>query len=189
MEEGAQGLSLPSGTSEENGNRHIDAWIRGRTHRLSPQEWRVITLAFENVGPSGALSTLGIAGRTLERHRSSIRRKLAIPPGVRFDEYVRRVFAVEVQSERSAPLAEARANDERRVKWLLRLSLDELRELGASARIRARTIQSPLAAEVDEELVREADDLREVGFAMTELYEATVRAIRARSASIDAGVG
>ncbi|MFA5889333.1 MAG: hypothetical protein WDA27_00020 [Actinomycetota bacterium] len=108
---------------------------------------------------------------------------------MRFDEYVRRVFAVEVQSERSAPLAEARANDERRVKWLLRLSLDELRELGASARIRARTIQSPLAAEVDEELVREADDLREVGFAMTELYEATVRAIRARSASIDAGVG
>lgn len=182
-------MSSPSSTNEVQNNLHIDASIRSRAHRLSPQEWRVITLALENVGPTRASAALGIARGTLESHRSSIRRKLAIPTGARFEDYVRQMFAADVQPERSAPLAESRANDDRRVKWLLRLTLEELRELGVSARLRARTIQSPLAAEVDDELVCEAKDLREVGIAMTELYEATVRAIRARPASMVADVG
>src|SRR6266849_475603 len=115
-----------------------------RASRITPQEWRVIALAIEGVAPSAACEALGIALGTLESHKQAIRRKLAIPKGERFESFVRAHFAegVPIPERREAPPPEKDSKHaDRRVRWLLRITLQEVSEAATSARLRAQLLE------------------------------------------------
>lgn len=166
----------------------MDASVADRAKRITPQEWRVIALSIEGVAPSAACEALGIALGTLESHKQAIRRKLGIPKGVRFEAFVRESFAGNVVFPEAGPRREPqpvveKAVQDRRVRWLLRISLQELSELAMSAGLRAQlleqTVQRMGSADVDEAR-REVEDLRMLAEDLQKLYEGTIANIRAR---------
>ena len=121
----------------------MDPTIAERATRITPQEWRVIALAIEGVAPSAVCEALGIALGTLESHKQAIRRKLGIPKGQRFEAFVRDHFAGELPTPEQAkpravkPSAPGERPQDRRVRWLLRITMQELQELAMSAGLRA----------------------------------------------------
>ena len=163
-----------------------------RTARITPQEWRVIALSIEGVAPSAACEALGIAMGTLESHKQAIRRKLGIPKGQRFEAYVRETFAqgVPLQDEaaagkREAPAPVDKETQDRRVRWLLRITLQELQEVGMSAGLRAQLLEQTTkrmgAADVDEARM-EVEDLKRISEDLKGLFTSTLEQIRARGA-------
>ena len=164
-----------------------------RASRITPQEWRVIALAIEGVAPSQACEALGIALGTLESHKQAIRRKLGIPKGVRFEAYVRENFGEGVplpeqkQQQREARVVDKETQD-RRVRWLLRITLQELSEVSVSAGLRAQLLQQTVARmnpSATAEAAREVEDLQQIAKEAQALFDKVLADIRARGA--DAG--
>jgi DNA-binding CsgD family transcriptional regulator len=159
-----------------------------RASRITPQEWRVIALAIEGVAPSAACEALGIALGTLESHKQAIRRKLGIPKGVRFEAYVRENFGEGVAiPEQKTPQREPRvvdkATQDRRVRWLLRITLQELSEVSVSAGLRAQLLEQTVARmnpSATEEAAREGQDLQQIAKEAQALFDRILADIRAR---------
>lgn len=155
----------------------MDPELVERTDRITPQEWRVIALAIEGVPPSQQCDALGIAMGTLESHRQAIRRKLAIPRGQRFESFVRGNLAGDVRVEEMKKPTRAPVSpevSERRVRWLLRLTLQELSEVGLSATLRAELLGQTvdrMGSDNSAEAKSEIEDLRFVAQEMRALYE------------------
>jgi hypothetical protein len=167
----------------------MEPTIASRVSRITPQEWRVIALAIEGVAPSAACEALGIALGTLESHKQAIRRKLAIPKGERFESFVRSHFAegVPIPERRDAAAAPAKESShaDRRVRWLLRITLQEVSEAATSARLRAQLLEQTVSRmgtnDVDE-AKREVLELTEIAEDLGKLYEGALARIRARGA-------
>ena len=170
----------------------MDDAMVDRASRITPQEWRVIALAIEGVAPSAACEALGIALGTLESHKQAIRRKLGIPKGVRFEQYVRENFGegVPIPSEtvKREPRVVDKATQDRRVRWLLRITLQELSEVSVSAGLRAQLLEQTVARmnpSATAEAAREVVDLKQIAEEAQALFEKVLADIRARGA--DAG--
>lgn len=168
----------------------MDPDIAARASRITPQEWRVIALAIEGVAPAQACEALGIAAGTLESHKQAIRRKLGIPKGERFEAFVRQNFAAGIEipekSVEKKPVREPVAQDvaDRRVRWLLRITLEEMTELAASAGLRAQLLEQTVArmgTENAEEAQLEVDDLKAIAEDLRALERQTLERIRART--------
>ena len=161
-----------------------------RASRITPQEWRVIALAIEGVAPSAACEALGIALGTLESHKQAIRRKLGIPKGVRFEAYVRENFGEGVQipeqkQQQREPRVVDKATQDRRVRWLLRITLQELSEVSVSAGLRAQLLEQTVARmnpSATEEAAREVEDLQQIAKEAQALFDKILADIRARGA-------
>ena len=161
--------------------------------RITPQEWRVIALAIEGVAPSAACEALGIALGTLESHKQAIRRKLGIPKGVRFEAYVRENFGEGVplpaaDTQKREPRVVDKATQDRRVRWLLRITLQELSEVSVSAGLRAQLLEQTVARmnpSATAEATREVEDLQQIAKEAQALFDKVLADIRARGA--DAG--
>lgn len=154
----------------------MDPQLVERTDRITPQEWRVIALGIEGVPPSQQCDALGIAMGTLESHRQAIRRKLAIPRGQRFESFVRSNLAgdVRVNEMKAPPRTVDPTTSERRVRWLLRLTLQEVSEVGLSATLRAELLGQTvdrMGTDNSAEATAEIEDLRAVATEMRLLYE------------------
>jgi len=170
----------------------VDDAMIDRASRITPQEWRVIALAIEGVAPSQACEALGIALGTLESHKQAIRRKLGIPKGVRFEAYVRENFGdgvplpeQKVGAHAREPRVVDKATQDRRVRWLLRITLQELSEVSVSAGLRAQLLaqtaqrMNPAAME---EASREVEDLQLIAKEAQALFDKVLADIRARGA-------
>ena len=170
----------------------MDQSMVERASRITPQEWRVIALAIEGVAPSQACEALGIALGTLESHKQAIRRKLGIPKGVRFEAYVRENFGEGVplpeQKQQREPRVVDKATQDRRVRWLLRITLQELSEVSVSAGLRAQLLQQTVARmnpSATAEAAREVEDLQQIAKEAQALFDKVLADLRARGA--DAG--
>jgi len=151
----------------------------------------VIALAIEGVAPSAACEALGIALGTLESHKQAIRRKLAIPKGERFESFVRAHFAegVPIPEKRESPPDKTEKGEsayaDRRVRWLLRITLQEVSEAATSARLRAQLLEQTVtrmgSADVGE-AQREVQELTEIAEDLSKLYDNALARIRARGA-------
>ncbi|MGZ4120201.1 MAG: hypothetical protein ACXVQY_07955 [Actinomycetota bacterium] len=165
----------------------MDTSMVERVSRITPQEWRVIALAIEGVAPSQACEALGIALGTLESHKQAIRRKLGIPKGIRFEAFVRENFAegvpiAEAQKPRE-PRVVDKATQDRRVRWLLRITLQELSEVAVSAGLRAQLLEqtvSRMNPSATAEAAREVEDLQQIAKEAQALFDHILADIRAR---------
>jgi DNA-binding CsgD family transcriptional regulator len=171
----------------------MDQSIAARASRITPQEWRVIALSIEGVPAASACEALGIAAGTLESHKQAIRRKLGIPKGERFEAFVREHFAtgIDVPDKGEAKAAAAKelpvesAHADRRVRWLLRITLEEMAELGAAAGLRAQLLEQTVArmgSDNAAEAEGEVDDLKQISEDLRALQKETLDRIRARAA-------
>ena len=163
--------------------------LADRASRITPQEWRVIALSIEGVVPSAACEALGIALGTLESHKQAIRRKLGIPKGLRFEQFVRDNFAEGVEIPDAKAPAEPRVVDketqDRRVRWLLRITLQELSEVAMSAGLRAQLLEQTVARMGNggtDDAKREVHELQELSASLHALFKRTLEDIRARGA-------
>ena len=165
----------------------MDASMADRAARITPQEWRVIALAIEGVAPSAACDALGIALGTLESHKQAIRRKLGIPKGVRFEAFVRDNFAdgvpIPEPADKREPRVVDKATQDRRVRWLLRITLQELSEVAMSAGLRAQLLEQTVrrmgSGDIGE-AQNEVEDLQRIAKQAQELYDRILEDIRAR---------
>jgi DNA-binding CsgD family transcriptional regulator len=170
----------------------VDEAMVDRASRITPQEWRVIALAIEGVAPSQACEALGIALGTLESHKQAIRRKLGIPKGVRFEAYVRENFGegVPLPEQKAGgqgrePRVVDKATQDRRVRWLLRITLQELSEVSVSAGLRAQLLEQTaqrMNPSAMEEASREVEDLQQIAKEAQALFDKVLADIRARGA-------
>lgn len=157
--------------------------------RLTPREWRVLALVLEGRSTQQACESIGIAPGTFESHKQAIRRKLGVPRGKRLEAYLRE-FTDELPAEMrpEKPAAATPPPDEyadRRIRWLLRLTLDELHEVSNNATMRAQllgqTIRRIRSVEADE-AKQEIDDLQYVSNELRATAERLLREIRERNA-------
>lgn len=173
----------------------MDPDIADRASRITPQEWRVIALSIEGVAQNEACEALGIAPGTLESHKQAIRRKLGIPKGERFEKFVRDNFAGEIKIPEPKGAAEPQPVEkriqDRRVRWLLRITLQELQEVAMSAGLRAQLLQETVKrvgkGDGDPEARSEVEDLQRLADDLNALFTQTIEGIRARGR--DTGLG
>jgi len=166
----------------------VDPSMVDRASRITPQEWRVIALSIEGVSPSQACEALGIALGTLESHKQAIRRKLGIPKGVRFEAFVRENFAEGVaipDVQKKEPRVVDKQTQDRRVRWLLRITLQELQEVSVSAGLRAQLLEQTVArmnpSQMDE-ASSEVEELQRISKEAQALFDKILADIRARGA-------
>lgn len=142
--------------------------LESRAERLTPREWRVVALVVEGVPTSQACERLGIASGTFESHKQAIRRKLGIPRGERLEKHLQ-VFSGNIpaaQDLSAAPAAPVRSEeppDERRVRLLYRMTIDELTEVAGSAELRATLLGQTIkrmSSDDHADAEREIEDLR-----------------------------
>ncbi len=160
-----------------------------RAKRLTPREWRVVALSIEGVASEDACSALGIAEGTLKSHKQAIRRKLGVPRGKRLERHLREnleAIPASIRPTAEAALQRAGADPsvlERRVRLLLRLTLEELLEVADNAELRAalleQTVQRVASADADEAR-SEVADLQHVAKELRATFERIRADIRAR---------
>jgi hypothetical protein len=166
----------------------MDPSITERASRITPQEWRVIALSIEGVPQQEACDALGIAAGTLESHKQAIRRKLGIPKGERFEKFVRDNFAGEIpipESKVREPHPVDKRVQDRRVRWLLRITLQELQEVALSAGLRSQLLAETVkrvGRDDDDEARSEVDALKHLAEQLDELFKGTIEHIRAQGA-------
>lgn len=168
----------------------MDPSLSERASRITPQEWRVIALSIEGVPASQACEALGIALGTLESHKQAIRRKLGIAKGQRFEVFVREHFADDVPlpaEEKHEPRVVDQAAQDRRVRWLLRITLEEVQEVAMSAGLRAQLLNQTaerMSPGDHEEAKREVEDLKQIADDLQRLFRETLATIRARGGDV-----
>ena len=161
-----------------------------RAKRLTPREWRVVALAIEGVAAEDACAALGVAEGTLKSHKQAIRRKLGVPRGKRLERHLREHLDALPASMR--PTAEAAAQQaivepsviERRVRLLLRLTLNELLEVAENAELRAvlleQTVQR-ISSEDADDARREVAELQMTAKELRATFEKIRADIRSRA--------
>lgn len=170
----------------------MEASLASRASRITPQEWRVIALSIEGVSPAIACEALGIAAGTLESHKQAIRRKLGIPKGERFEAFVRANFAEGVpipSKEERAPTPPPTDDKhaDRRVRWLLRITLQEIQEVGTSSGLRAQLLEQTvqrMSGGASVEAQSEVEELRHLSTDLDDLFKRSIERIRARGADV-----
>jgi len=161
-----------------------------RAKRLTPREWRVVALSIEGVAAEDACAALGVAEGTLKSHKQAIRRKLGVPRGKRLERHLRENLdalpagirpTVSAAAQR-APIDPAIA--ERRVRLLLRLTLQELLEVADNADLRAalltQTVQR-IASEDADDARREVEELQAAARSIRDTFEKVRADIRSRA--------
>ena len=168
-----------------------------RAKRLTPREWRVVALSIEGVAAEDACAALGIAEGTLKSHKQAIRRKLGVPRGKRLERHLREHMEALPANIRPTVAAAAQAQQvpversvmEKRVRLLLRLTLQELLEVADNAELRAalleQTVQRIASADADDAR-REVEDLQMVARELRDTFEKIRAEIRTRGAARDA---
>jgi DNA-binding CsgD family transcriptional regulator len=169
-----------------------------RAKRLTPREWRVVALAIEGVAAEDACAALGIAEGTLKSHKQAIRRKLGVPRGKRLERHLR--DHMDALPAGMRPTIEAATQQgavepsvlERRVRLLLRLTLQELLEVADNSELRAalleQTVQRIASADADDAR-REVEDLQMVARELRGTFERVRAEIRTRGEARDAAAG
>jgi DNA-binding CsgD family transcriptional regulator len=163
--------------------------FRQLAERLTPREWRVLALVVEGRSTQQACESIGIAPGTFESHKQAIRRKLGVPRGKRLEAYLRE-FSEELPAalrpEKAAPpVAPPDEYADRRIRWLLRLTLDELNEVASNAGMRAQLLSQTvrrIRSDDADEAKREIDDLEFVAGELRAAAERLLREIRERNA-------
>lgn len=175
-----------------------DEEFSDRAKRLTPREWRVVALSIEGVAAEDACAALGIAEGTLKSHKQAIRRKLGVPRGKRLERHLRE--HMEALPANIRPTVAAAAQQvpveasvmERRVRLLLRLTLQELLEVADNAELRAALLQQTvqrIASEDAEEARREVEDLQIAAREIRDTFERVRADIRARSRQVSQNGG
>jgi DNA-binding CsgD family transcriptional regulator len=160
-----------------------DAGLGERANQLTPREWRVVALVLEGVAAQEACDALGIAPGTLESHKQAIRRKLAIPRGQRLERFLQTHVAELPIPKPRAPRVQTVSPEvaERRIRWLLRITLQELSEVAASAGLRAQLLSqtvSRMGTEDPAEAQREIRELEDVAREVGETYRRLIERVR-----------
>ena len=166
--------------------------FRQLAERLTPREWRVLALVVEGRSTQQACESIGIAPGTFESHKQAIRRKLGVPRGKRLEAYLRE-FSDELPLEfrpAEKPERELRAvtadQADRRIRWLLRLTLDELNEVAQNAGMRAQllgqTVRRIHSTDADD-ANREIEDLQYVSDELRQTAVRLLKEIRERTAA------
>jgi DNA-binding CsgD family transcriptional regulator len=163
-----------------------------RAKRLTPREWRVVALSIEGVAAEDACAALGVAEGTLKSHKQAIRRKLGVPRGKRLERHLRENLEALPEGIRPTVAAAAAqqpidpAVAERRVRLLLRLTLQELLEVADNADLRAallhQTVQRISSDDADDAR-REVEDLQAAAKTIRETFEKVRADIRARASA------
>lgn len=166
--------------------------LKERAARLTPREWRVVAMVLEGASTQQACDALGIAPGTFESHKQAIRRKLRIGRGIRLANYLREfVTAVpppppEAQRPAAPRPRVAQEAQERRVRWLLRMTMQELLEVAGNAELRAtlleQTVQRIESDDV-EEARREVEDLRRAAIEIRATLDRLLDGVRRRRAA------
>lgn len=166
--------------------------VGDRAKRLTPREWRVVALVVEGVSTEQACDALGIAPGTYESHKQAVRRKLAVPRGQRLEHFLREHLAalpipaeeVSPREQREEAAGEQRREPhvaERRLRWLLRITLKELSEVAGSAALRAQLLEQTVrrvGSENLEEAANEVQQLKHVADDITATYHRLIEEIR-----------
>jgi DNA-binding CsgD family transcriptional regulator len=163
-----------------------------RAKRLTPREWRVVALSIEGVASEDACAALGVAEGTLKSHKQAIRRKLGVPRGKRLERHLREnldslpsgIRPTVTAAAARAPVDPAVA--ERRVRLLLRLTLQELLEVADNADLRAallaQTVQR-IASEDADDARKEVEELQMAARTIRDTFEKVRADIRSRAES------
>ena len=163
-----------------------------RAKRLTPREWRVVALSIEGVAAEDACQALGVAEGTLKSHKQAIRRKLGVPRGKRLERHLRENLESLPAGIRPTVAAAAQATPvdpaiaERRVRLLLRLTLQELMEVADNADLRAALLQQTvqrISSDDADDARREVEDLQIAAKAIRDTFEKVRADIRARGSS------
>lgn len=161
--------------------------LRERAERLTPQELRVLALVMEGRSTQAACEAIGIAPGTFESHKQAIRRKLAVPRGKRLEAYLREVaeeLPELMRSEKPAAVTPIADYADRRIRWLLRLTIDEVNEVAQNAQLRAQLLGQTvrrIQADDSEEAANEIEDLQYVSAELRDTAERLLRTVRERS--------
>ena len=160
-----------------------------RAKRLTPREWRVVALSIEGVAAEEACSALGIAEGTLKSHKQAIRRKLGVPRGKRLERHLREnleALPAGIRPSITAAVQQAPVDPsvaERRVRLLLRLTLQELLEVADNADLRAALLQQTvqrIASEDADDARREVEELQLAAKSIRDTFERVRADIRSR---------
>ena len=171
-----------------------------RAKRLTPREWRVVALSIEGVAAEDACAALGIAEGTLKSHKQAIRRKLGVPRGKRLERHLREHMEALPANIRPTVAAAAQAQQvpversvmEKRVRLLLRLTLQELLEVADNADLRAALLQQTvqrIESEDAEEARREVEDLQIAAREIRDTFERVRADIRERGKRVSPNGG
>jgi DNA-binding CsgD family transcriptional regulator len=161
-----------------------------RASRLTPREWRVIAMVLEGVSTNDACQALGIAPGTLESHKQAIRRKLAIPRGERLERALKE-FASSVPvaiPEEEAPKTKTpvpKEVQERRVRLLFRMTIEELLEVANNADLRASLLDQTVRRMSPEGIADaslEIEDLKKAAMAIRTVADELLTRARRRTA-------
>lgn len=161
-----------------------------RAKRLTPREWRVVALSIEGVPAEDACAALGIAEGTLKSHKQAIRRKLGVPRGKRLERHLREhlealppgIRPTVAAAAEQAPIDPSIA--ERRVRLLLRLTLQELLEVADNADLRAALLQQTverIASQDADDARREVEELQAAAREIRDTFERVRADIRSRT--------
>ncbi len=150
----------------------------------------MLALVMEGKSTQQACETIGIAPGTFESHKQAIRRKLSVPRGKRLEAYLRE-FAEELPVQirpAKQPATPAQVPSEfadRRIRWLLRLTIDEIGEVADNANMRAQLLgQTVTRIQSDDsgEAKGEIADLEYVAAELKATAERLLATIRERRA-------
>lgn len=169
-----------------------DDSLEARTQRLTPREWRVVALVIEGLTTEQACEALGVAPGTFESHKQAIRRKLAVQRGQRLEAFLREhLSALPIPPQaaepevpppvRGGPPAQAEAAEDRRIRWLLRVTLKELQEVSGSAALRAELLEQTvrrMGAEDSADASREVAELKYIASELAKTYHRLLEDIR-----------
>jgi hypothetical protein len=151
----------------------------------------VLALVMEGRSTQAACEMIGIAPGTFESHKQAIRRKLSVPRGKRLEAYLRE-FASQlpaglgpvVPREPAAPPPPEEYAD-RRIRWLLRLTINEVNEVANNAQMRSQLLGqtiSRIQSDDSGEAMGEIEDLQYVSEELRKTADRLLTAIRERRA-------
>jgi hypothetical protein len=116
--------------------------LQDRIAALSPRERRVLVLLAEALPVEEIGVALGVSQQQVAGVRQALRRKLAVPPGVRLGDFLHQTPELlplaRAESQAARPGSEQHRDDaERRRQLLLRRTIQEIEAVIARARARA----------------------------------------------------
>lgn len=150
----------------------------------------MVALVLEGVVIERACESLGIAPGTFESHKQAIRRKLAVPRGQRLEVFLRQnVGAIPLPGGAVVspkPEVVDESVQERRIRWLLRITLAELSEVAGSAALRAELLEQTvrrMGSDEPGEAEREIAELQFVARELNEAYRRLLEQVRSGEAA------
>ena len=148
---------------------------------LSDVQSRILALLLEGLDASDVARMLRMDGNVVEQHVEGLRVRLGVAHGVPVEEFVRKRFsALAAKADRPEEPA-SQADQERRVRLLLRLTFQELMRVAEDADLRAAMLEQTVGdvGSFDQEgASREAEDLRMVATEIQDLAERLLDQIR-----------